>query len=335
MLVFDRTKREAHMQTQYDSVLRQDKDQFAYWLELICRHFPRATGVRDNTAPFSGHLERSVLGAVEVSDIRCSSLKYERGRQDQLKDDCEDFLVSMLVEGRARIEQCGRAAMQEPGDFVLYDAARPFVYEFPTNYQMMLVKIPRKTLLCRLPNAERLTAVKFSSTSPLGGLASMMVRSAAGLDLPGQSSCSAKVGSSLIDILTASFETELQGDNDLVDRQAAILKRAKDYIRAHMDDSDLDVEMIASAVHVSSRTLSRAFASEGISVIRWLWRERLSASHTVLSEGRASQVADVALGCGFVSGSHFSRMFKATYGVLPHTLLRVSNTTGASDYVLN
>lgn len=323
------------MQTHFDSALRQDKDQFAYWLELICRHFPRATGVRDNAAPFSGHLERNVLGAVEVSDIRCSSLKYARGRQDQLRDDCEDFLVSMLVEGRSRIEQCGRVATQEPGDFVLYDAARPFVYEFPTDYQMMLVKIPRKTMLCRLPNAERLTAVKFSSSSPLGGLASTMVRSAVGLDLPGQSSCSAKVGASLVDILTASFQTELDDDNELVDRQASILKRAKDYIRAHMDDSELDVETIARAVHVSSRTLSRAFATEGISVIRWLWKERLSASYTALSEGRASQVADVALGCGFVSGSHFSRMFKTTYGVLPHTLLRVSNTNEASHYALN
>jgi AraC family transcriptional activator of tynA and feaB len=323
------------MQTPYESVSRQDKDQCAYWLELICRHFPRATGVRDNAAPFSGHLERSVLGAIEVSDIRCSSLRYERGRQDQLKDDCEDFLVSMLLQGRARIEQCGRVAVQEPGDFVLYDAARPFVYEFPTNYQMMLVKIPRKTLLCRLPNAERLAAVKFSSTSPLGCLASSMVRSAVGLGLSGQSSSSAKVGSSLVDILTAAFETQLLDDNELVDRQAAILKRAKDYIRAHMDDSELNVEMIARAVHVSSRTLSRAFAAEGISVIRWLWKERLSASHTTLSEGRVTQVADVALGCGFASGSHFSRMFKATYGVLPHTLLRVSNTSGASKHAQN
>ncbi len=326
---------EVHMQTQHDTVLRQDKDQFAYWLELICRHFPRATGVRDTVAPFSGHLERSVLGSVEVSDIRCSSLKYERDRQDQLKDDCEDFLVSMLVEGHARIEQCGRVTTQAPGDFVLYDAARPFVYEFPTNYQMMLVKIPRKTMLCRLPNAERLTAVKFSSTSPLGGLASMMVRSAVGLALPGQSNCSAKVGASLIDILTASFETELQDTNELVDRQAAILKRAKDYIRAHMDDSELDVEMIARAVHVSSRTLSRAFAAEGSTVIRWLWKERLEASHIALSEGRISQVADVALGCGFASGSHFSRMFKATYGVLPHTLLRAPNTNGVEKFAIN
>jgi AraC-like DNA-binding protein len=324
-----------NMQTQYDSVLRQDKDQLTYWLELICRHFPRATGVRDNAAPFSGHLERSVLGSVEVSDIRCSALKYERGRQDQLRDDCEDFLVSMLIEGRARIEQCGRVATQEPGDFVLYDAARPFVYEFPTNYQMLLVKIPRKTMLCRLPNAERLTAVKFSSQSSLGGLASTMVRSAVGLDLPGQSSCSAKVGSSLVDLLTATFETELLDDNELVDRQAAILKRAKEYIRANMDDSDLDVDAIARAVHVSSRTLSRAFAAEGLSVIRWLWKERLAASYATLSEGRATQVADVALGCGFASGSHFSRMFKATYGVLPHTLLRVSNTNGTEKFALN
>lgn len=323
------------METTYESVLRKDKDQFAYWLELICRHFPRATGFRDADAPFSGHLDRNILGSVEVSDIRCSPLKYSRGRQDQLQDDCEDFLVSLLLEGRARIEQCGRVAEQMPGDFVVYDAARPFVYEFPTNYQMLLVKVPRKTMLCRLPNAERLTAVKFGSASPVGGLASTMVRSAAGLRLPGHSSPSAKVASSMLDLMTAAFETELQDDRELVDRQAAILKRAKDYIRANIDDSDLDVEAIACAVHVSSRTLSRAFASEGVTAMKWLWKERLSRSYTALTEGRAEQVADIAVGCGFTSGSHFSRLFKATYGVLPHTLLRSAVATPSALRNLN
>lgn len=59
-------------------------------------------------------------------------------------------------------------------------------------------------------------------------------------------------------------------------------------------------------------------------MIRWLWKERLATSYATLSEGRATQVTDVALGCGFASGSHFSRMFKSTYGLLPHTMLRNS-----------
>ena len=95
-----------------------------------------------------------------------------------------------------------------------------------------------------------------------------------------------------------------------------------DYMQARLEDPDLDVESIAHALNVSQSTLSRAFASEGTTVIRHLWKLRLDAGHLALREGRVSRVLDIALGCGFANASHFSRMFKDTYGVLPHTLLR-------------
>ena len=93
-------------------------------------------------------------------------------------------------------------------------------------------------------------------------------------------------------------------------------------MQAHLEDPDLDVESIAHALNVSQRTLSRAFAAERTTVIRYLWKLRLDAGHIALREGRVNRVLDIALGCGFASASHFSRMFKGTYGVLPHTLLR-------------
>lgn len=312
------------MVTRYDAATLREQDRLAYWYDLICRLFPRATCRRAGDVSFYASLERSVLGAVEVSDIRCNALRYDRVRQDQRLDQSEDFLVSMLVSGAARLEQDGRVAVQEPGDFVLYDAARPFVYDFPQSYHMLLAKIPRRVLLSRLPDAERLTAVTVSGATPLGSLAATMIRSAASLDLPVQATASAKVGISVVDLVSAAIEMEFSDRRELCDRQASLLKRAKDYMRAHIDEPELDVDAIANAVYVSPRTLSRAFASEGTTVIRWLWKERLAASHAALSEGRATQVSDVALGCGFASGSHFSRMFKSTYGVLPHTMLRNS-----------
>lgn len=309
------------MVTRYDAATQREQDRLAYWYDLICRLFPRATCRRAGDVSFYASLERSVLGTVEVSDIRCDALRYDRVRQDQRLDQSEDFLVSMLVSGAARLEQDGRVAVQGPGDFVLYDSARPFVYDFPQSYHMLLAKIPRRAMLSRLSGAERLTAVTVSGATPLGSLAANMIRSVASLDLPGQSTASAKVGISVVDILSSAIEMELSDREELLDRQAGLLRRAKEYMRAHIDEPELDVDAIANAVHVSPRTLSRAFASEGTTVIRWLWKERLAASHAALSEGRASQVSDVALGCGFVSGSHFSRLFKSTYGVLPHTLL--------------
>jgi AraC family transcriptional activator of tynA and feaB len=207
---------------------------------------------------------------------------------------------------------------QMAGGIVLYDGARPFVYDFSTAYRILLVKVPRRVMLSRLPEAERLTAVTVDSQTPLGSLACSVILTAAELDLPGDVSASAKVGSSLVDILAAVFETEAAGHRELCDRQAGLLKRAKDYMRSRLDEPELDVDRIANALYVSPRTLSRAFASEGTTVIRWLWKERLETSYVALSGGRAKQVTDLALGCGFASGSHFSRMFKATYGVLPH-----------------
>jgi len=315
------------MVTRYDVVPLREQDRLAYWQELICRLFPRASGRRRDDLPFMGNLDRSVLGAIEVSDIRCNALRYDRVRQDQRVDGGEDFLVSLMLSGEARLEQDGRVAVQGPGDFVLYDAAKPFVYDFPQGYRILLAKIPRRVMLCRLPDAERLTAVTVCGETPLGNLAGTMIRSAVSLDLPGQLAVTAKVGISLVDLLSAAFEIGLADRKELCDRQAGLLKRAKDYMRAHIDEPELDVDGIAKAVHVSSRTLSRAFATEGTTVIRWLWKERLVASYAALSEGRATQVSDVALGCGFVSGSHFSRMFKSTYGVLPHTMLRHSDQT--------
>jgi AraC family transcriptional activator of tynA and feaB len=308
--------------TQYNVSALREQERFAYWHDLICRLFPRAAGRRGDELPFVAHLDQSVLGTIEVSDISCNALRYDRARQDQRQDDNEDFLLSLMLQGSAQLEQDGRIAVQGPGDIVLYDAARPFIYDFPQAYRILLAKIPRRAMLGRLPDAERMTAVTVESHSTLGGLAANMMRTAASLNLPGEAPASARVGASLVDILSAAIELELSGRKELCNRQAALLKRAKEHMRARLDETELDVDRIANALHVSPRTLSRAFASEGTTVIRWLWSARLEASYTALKEGCATQVTDVALGCGFTSGSHFSRMFKSTYGVLPHTLLR-------------
>jgi AraC family transcriptional activator of tynA and feaB len=308
--------------TRYDATTLREQDRFPYWQDLICRLFPRAAGRRGDDHPFEANLQRTLLGTMDVSDIRCNALRYDRARQDMRSDDNEDFLISLMLSGRARLEQNGRVTEQGPGDFVLYDAAQPFVYDFPSDYHILLAQVPRRAMLSRLLEAERLTAVSVSSSTPLGNMAALMMRSAVTLDLPAQTTASAKVGVALVDVISAAIEAEVADRAELRDRQAGLLKRAKDYMRARIDDPELDVEAIANALFVSPRTLSRAFATEGITVIRWLWKQRLEVGYAALSEGTASQVSDVAMGCGFVSGSHFSRMFKSTYGVLPHTLLR-------------
>jgi AraC family transcriptional activator of tynA and feaB len=315
------------MVNRFDTTPLNDRERVDHWMDIIRRYFPHAAGQRVDAQSFSAQLQRTVLGPVELSDIRCSQIRYERRTQEVRTDAAEEMLVSYMLEGEARLEQGGRVANLGAGDIALYDAARPFVYDFGSPYRMLLAKVPRRVLLSRLPDAERLTAIRISGASKVGSLASTVLSSAVAIDVPQDTVASIRLGTSMVDILASAIEMELDAQGDLRDRQAQLLKKAKDYIRAHLDDTELDVDQVALALHVSTRTLSRAFASEGISVIKWLWQERLETSYVTLSEGRATQVLDVVAGCGFSSRSHFSRLFKARYGVLPHTFLRLPSTS--------
>jgi len=310
------------MATRFDASTVKDTERYAYWHDVLFRFFCRAESERLNDRAFNASLAWSPFGCLEVSDIRCEALRYERSTGILRSAPNDDFLVSVLLEGEGRLSQQGRFAKQLPGDLVVYDGAQGFVYEFPQPYRMILLKIPRRALLSRVADAERLTSVVIRGDSALGSLAGSMIRHTAAVELPGDTSAAARVGASLIDVLAATMETELTGRERACDRHVALLNRAKDYIRAHLDDPDLDLDSVANAIYVSPRTLNRLFASEGTPVMRWLWKERLERSHRALTEGRAGQVTEVALTYGFKSMSHFSRTFKEAYGVAPHTVLR-------------
>lgn len=309
----------------FDSSAVGKNDRFAFWLDEICRNYCRTDTQRLRGDDFLARLSRSALGCLEISNISCEPLRYERSADDLRRAPSDDFLLSLMVEGEGRLSQAGRDALQRPGGVVVYDTARPFSYEFPAPYRMYLLKVPRAALLARVPQADRLTAMVIGGDSALGELAGGMIRNAAALQLREDTPAAARIGMSIVDVIGAAMDVELGSHDQPVDRRTSLLKRAKDYIQCHLDDPDLDIDRIAAALFVSPSTLGRVFTADGTTVIRWLWGQRLAAGHRMLTEGRASLVTEVALSCGFSSFSHFSRAFKALYGVSPNTLMRPPN----------
>ncbi|VTU31188.1 Transcriptional activator NphR [Variovorax sp. SRS16] len=308
---------------QFDVQSVKEADRFAYWHEEICRTYCRAETRALERGMFHGRLARSQLGSLEVSDIACDATRYERQACDVRGAPSDEFLLSVLREGEGRLSQGGRDALQRPGDVVIYDTARAFQYAFPQHYHMVLLKIPRRAMLARVPEAERLTSIIIDGKTPLGGLAASMIQNAAALDLR-ETAAAAKVGTSIIDVIAAAIDVELAGRAEAPNRHDALFERARDYVATRLDDPDLDVDSIAKALYVSESTLGRIFAAHGTTIMRYLWQQRLEASHRALTEGRAAQVTEVALSCGFTSFSHFSRAFKSAYGQSPNKLLRAT-----------
>jgi AraC-like DNA-binding protein len=309
---------------QFDTSAVLARERLAYYHDVICRLYCHVDlpDYADSEDVFRARVTQKPIGIIGLGEIAAPGLEYVRTPGDLSQTPSDEFLASLLLQGSASLEQCGRQTIQNVGDIVLYDTARAFKYRFSSDYRILLLKIPRKQMLCRLADAERLTALTLNGRSTMGALAGAVIKGAADIDTELEPCAASKLAASIVDIFAASWETEFRGEKGALERHGEVLQRAKRYIEANLGDSELDVEAVASAIGVSRRTLNRVFAAHGTTAARWLWQKRLEASHNSLSEGRSQHIADVAIACGFSDFSHFSRTFKKTYGIAPNTLIK-------------
>ncbi|MFX5558838.1 helix-turn-helix transcriptional regulator, partial [Acinetobacter baumannii] len=75
---------------------------------------------------------------------------------------------------------------------------------------------------------------------------------------------------------------------------------------------------IAAAHHISVRYLQRLFETEGTTVTTWIRQRRLERIRRDLADPRIDRsTSAVAARWGLADASHFSKLFKAAYGMTP------------------
>ena len=98
-----------------------------------------------------------------------------------------------------------------------------------------------------------------------------------------------------------------------------LLASCEEFIRRNLGDPTLTPATVAAAHHVSVRTLHRLFQAGGRQAAHWIQQCRLERCHSELADPllREHTVAAVASRWGFANAAHFSRLFRATYGMTP------------------
>ncbi|MFG1639826.1 helix-turn-helix domain-containing protein [Amycolatopsis sp. NPDC049252] len=101
--------------------------------------------------------------------------------------------------------------------------------------------------------------------------------------------------------------------------EPALLAQVRTHVRHHLGDPGLSAASIAAALSVSPRQLYRACAAAGVRLEQWIITARLAGARTDLADPRHAQlpIAAVARRWGFKDPTHFTRRFRAAYGVLP------------------
>jgi len=105
---------------------------------------------------------------------------------------------------------------------------------------------------------------------------------------------------------------KLQGDTLIT-----LYYKATNYIQENFREEGLNTAVVADAMHVSVRKLTRSFEKRQFSVMGYIQELRLVLARDILRNSQET-IASIAFGCHFSSDKHFSRLFKKRFGQGPN-----------------
>ncbi|MBD3575261.1 MULTISPECIES: helix-turn-helix domain-containing protein [Streptomyces] len=291
-----------------------------YWHSLVSGTFIPLDVALHEPEPAVGTIVSRHVGALQISDVEAGPQAVIRSRRRIAQGGGQYVTVTLQHRGTARLTQHGRQAVAVPGTFTCSDAGRPYRREQPDEFRFTAFRVPKKDIGVSDDDLGAVTATVFDGRSGTAGLLAgyltRLAEQAPGFD----ADTGHRLALTAADLL-AVLVRERQGRPDPHAPEAArgILARIKEYVRRHLADPGLTPERIAAAHHISVRHLHRLFEAEGTSVGRWIHAERLDRCRRDLARraGTGPTVSAVAQSWGFVSPSHFSRSFRAAYGMTP------------------
>ena len=277
---------------------------------------------RVNNDAFWGRLRTIDFDDAHVHDVTASP--HAVTRTDSLIDDGDRrfYKASLQLTGTGLLIQDGREALLEPGDLALYDTARPYSLVFEQDMRMLVLMFPREQLGLPPDVMRQLTAHRFSSSSGLGAMIipflrtiSQDIEKVGGVTGP-------RLVRTAIDLITTIFANELDLAADPRDSHQLLMQQIRLYIEANLGSIDLGPTEIAAAHFISTRHLHSLFRQRGTTVSTWIRERRLENCRRDLIDplNAQSSVGRIASRWGFVDAAHFSRVFKAAFGMAPSEL---------------
>lgn len=271
-----------------------------------------------------GH-RREETGTDGLGSLRTSVLCSGEGRAPVLPwlsdtGDEQALYVALHVHGSVSVLHGGSEVFLKPGDMVFCDAGLRAAPRFGDQFRMTVFRVPRRHLAVAESDLRRVVGAPLRCEEGVGALVSSFLATLASETAFHQTHIGHRLARNAVDLLAAlvtGFNEGEQAHSSGVGAQ--MLARIRTYIELHLTDPGLSPESIAQAHHISVRYLHRLFQSEGTTVSQLIRLRRLEACRYEL--GRAPErrlaVAAVAHRWGFASASHFSRVFRAAYGMSP------------------
>ncbi len=295
------------------------EERFAFWVESAhTLFFPlKCSRVGDDARPFSGSVRRHQLGPIAVTRVVTQPTTISRTRADIMSHDPQSIGFSYVRRGVMVFSQNSRHTRVSVGEIFINDESSPMVLRTPEDAEQLVLQAPKalfgREAVWAKENAGRIVSPALTRAL----LAPMITGLIDGLAAGDVQENDDAVGEGVLDLMRAACREPVAGADAAPARTR--ITQVKRSIDEHIGDPSLSSEMIAAANFMSLRTLQKLFRAEGRTVTDWIRERRLAGARRDLRDPHLADVpiARIADAWGLPNPGHFSRMFRAEFGVSP------------------
>lgn len=278
----------------------------------------------DDEPPCGVSLAAWHLGTTMIGAFSGPPTRFVRDEALVAASGLDQFLVQLYLEGGFEGFADDKPMRVKAGELCVFDLAAT-LETASTRFSNISLLVPREDLRRDIVEGALVHGMVIDTRAPLGVMLGDHLRSIVrNIDALRGEEAAMAAGATLA-LVRGTLGTAVRNSHRAIRpavHRAAPLRRAFDFIDAHIQDPSLDVDRITEALGCSRAALFRLFSGQG-GVERYIRRRRLGGAARDLSDPtRVLRIGEIAKRWGFANDAAFSRAFRHAFGMSPRAARR-------------
>lgn len=294
--------------------------QCAYWNQAMREVYgPRWSLHPAQPDDFHLSLHAQQIGAITLSRATLSQAEVSTTARISRRSTARAYNL-YIADRTQRLMLGGQQILLEPGDFMLTDSACSWSIVTAEPYTTIGLTVPSVLLRAYVSNPERVVGVRFSGSSPISRVVPTMLRQM--WDIAEQDSFTIvghRLVVSLLEVFSACCDLTHSSRGMAAPKAAVWRAEIRRVVQENLHDPDFSVHSVGRQLGLSTRYVQLIFNDGDESLSQYICRQRLEGCRRELLDARAGahSLTAIAFHWGFNSAAHFSRAFRARFGLSP------------------
>jgi AraC family transcriptional regulator, positive regulator of tynA and feaB len=259
--------------------------------------------------------------SARVLSIAGYPARVARGPRQVSRDDGGFYGVLFQRMGHTVCTQRDQQQVIKAGEITVWHGRQYLDFRMPERFRKLCLLVPADRFEGLLPDSELHVGAHFKAGTNLSKLLGACLSTLSDNVLTSDEEPSDAAVEVTLDMLGAALTKN--GESLDENPRTNLFERIRVFIEKRLDDPDLSPSTIAHAHSISVRYLHLLFSQRGVTVGAWVRLRRLAQCRVALTDVRKDRtITEIAMKWGFSDAAHFSRSFKAAFGISPSAFRR-------------